>query len=324
MDDNNEAKSINKSMKKDFNKLGLALVMYTIILNVVVLIGVVVAMIIQAIKNPNMSEVQAMQILDDASFTGTLSIIAVIIAFIPILIYRKKKFFQYDLKVVNKKFTLKTILIAFIILFSINGTMGVLAEVLEFLLNTVGLTASSSLEALEALNQPAISLFLYTCLIGPIFEEFVYRGVVLRNLEKYGKWFAILVSSILFGLMHGNFYQIFMAIGVGIVLGYVATEYSIKMSIILHIFNNTIVQLMSEVNSYVGENVGTIIDYGITIICIIIVISIFIRYKDTIKQWVENNRIEKKIIISFFTTITIIIKIGFDLFMVAQGITRLR
>ena len=187
MNDNNESKVIKKLMKKDFNKLGITLLMQELIANGVIFVVVIGIMIMQMVKNPNISEDQLKQIFEKPSFNGTMSIIAVVIAFIPILIYRRKKFFQYDLKVENKKFTLKTVIIGFIILFSVNNTLGLFADGLEFGLNAIGLSAISALKDLEILNQSTISMLIYTCIIAPIFEEFIYRGAVLRSLEKYGR-----------------------------------------------------------------------------------------------------------------------------------------
>lgn len=323
MNDNNESKRIKKLMKKDFNNIGITLLMQELIANGVIFIAVIGITIMQMIKNPNISEYQLEQIFEKPSFNGTMSVIAVVIAFIPILIYRQKKFFQYDLKVENKKFTVKTVVISFIILFSINSTLGLFADGLEFGLNAIGLSAISALKDLEILNQPTISIIIYSCIIAPVFEEFIYRGAVLRSLEKYGRKFAILVSAILFGLMHGNFYQIFMAAGIGIILGYLATEYSIKITIILHIFNNTCVQLLSEITSHISENTSNIINISIIIISVIILIIAFILNKNYIKEWLQDNRMEKKIMLRFLTSSTIIIIFAFDLFMVASGITKL-
>ena len=275
----------------------------------------------QMMKDPNISEDQAMQIFEKVCFSGATNIIAVIIAFIPILIYRRKKFFQYDLKMENKKFTLKTVIVGFIILLSVNSILGLFAEGLELGLNTIGLSANSALKDLDILNQSTVSMIMYTCLIAPIFEEFIYRGAVLRSLEKYGRQFAILISAVLFGMMHGNFYQIFMAIAVGIILGYLATEYSIKLTIILHIINNTFVELTSQITSHVSENAGNNINISMTAILVIILVIAFIRNKNNIMEWLRNNRMEKGIMLRFFTSITIIIIIAIDLVMVVSGIT---
>ena len=320
MNGNNESKVMKKIIKKDFNKLGLTLLMQELTANIVIILGVVGVIIMQVLKDPNISEEQLMQIFEKVCFSGTMSIIAVIISFIPFLIYRGRKFFQYDLKEENRKFTLKTVIISFIILFSVNNVLCLFADGLEFGLNSLGLSANSALKDLEVLNESTISMLIYSCIIGPIFEEFVYRGAVLRSLEKYGKKFAILVSAILFGLMHGNFYQIFMAAGIGIILGYLATEYSIKITILLHICNNTCVQAISQIASYLGDNVGSIINISMIVISLIILIIASICNKNYIREWLQNNKIEKLIILRFITSITIIIIISFDLFMVVSGI----
>lgn len=163
---------------------------------------------------------------------------------------------------------------------------------------------------------------IYSCIVAPIIEECIYRGAVLRSLEKYGRGFSILASAILFGLMHGNFYQIFMATIVGIILGYLAMEYSIKLTIILHILNNTGVQIFSDISSHISENAQNIFSIIILIISTIMLTMALIYYKNNIKEWLQNNRIEKGMILRFFTSIPIILVITFDLFMVVNDITR--
>lgn len=51
-------------------------------------------------------------------------------------------------------------------------------------------------------------IILLLALVPGIWEELVFRGVILRNLEqRYSPWRSILVSSVLFGLFHlGNFW----------------------------------------------------------------------------------------------------------------------
>ncbi|OOM70875.1 CAAX amino terminal protease self- immunity [Clostridium puniceum] len=320
MSENNEAKMIKKSMKKDFNKLGITLIAQEIIANAVIFIVFIGAMLVRIIKDRGASSADLEQMVKNPSYLGLLSIFSVIIAFIPILIYRGNKFFQYDLKVENKKFTLKTVIIGFIFVLAVNNALGLFAAVLESGLNLIGLSAASALEDLEILNQSTISMIIYTCIIAPIFEELLYRGAVLRSFEKYGRRFAILISAILFGLMHGNFYQIFMAAGIGIILGYLATEYSIKLTIILHIINNTFVELTTQFGSNVNENVGNIMNISMIGISLIILIAAFIRNRNFIKEWLENNRMGKKIMLRFFTSITIIIIVAVDFIMVVSGI----
>ena len=68
----------------------------------------------------------------------------------------------------------------------------------------------------------------------------MFRGIIQKPLEKYGKMLAIVVSSLLFAIYHGNIIQGIYAFICGLLLGFVASEYSLKYSVILHVFNNLI------------------------------------------------------------------------------------
>jgi hypothetical protein len=87
------------------------------------------------------------------------------------------------------------------------------------------------------LNLPGI---LYVVLLGPIFEEIIFRGAILRSLQTFGNNFAIVVSSILFGLYHLILFQGTFAFFVGLLLGYCALRFSIKWAMLLHIANNAV------------------------------------------------------------------------------------
>ena len=54
-------------------------------------------------------------------------------------------------------------------------------------------------------------------------EEFAMRGVVMQSLRKYGDWFAIIMSSLVLALVHGNMVQIPFAFIAGIAIGYAVT-----------------------------------------------------------------------------------------------------
>ncbi|MFT8351674.1 lysostaphin resistance A-like protein [Clostridium saccharoperbutylacetonicum] len=323
MDYNDETKIRKKLIKRDFNKLGLTILMNELIANVVIIICLVIIFIGKILVNPNISQNGMLDLLKDGRYSGTLSIIGVVIAFIPFLIYRGKTFFQHDLRVENKKFNLKIILISAVVLLSLNSFLGIFASLLESLLNLFGLSANFALEQLESLNDFAIPMVIYTCLVAPIFEEFIYRGAILRSLEKYGKRFAIMVSALLFGMMHGNFYQIFMAMGVGLILGYLATEYSIKLTIILHIINNVSVQALTILSPKLGDNIGDIFDICFLVIAIIILIAAIIKKRKSVKDWLLYNSLEKGLMTKFFTSILIALVLLIDIFEVISGIGKL-
>ncbi len=82
---------------------------------------------------------------------------------------------------------------------------------------------------------------LATVVTAALVEEFVCRGLVMGLLKKHGEGFAIVVSAILFGLMHQNFIQIPFATLIGLILGYVTIKTgSLWVAIAIHAFNNGI------------------------------------------------------------------------------------
>lgn len=90
------------------------------------------------------------------------------------------------------------------------------------------------------LNNTNIFLsILIVGIIGPIFEELMFRKLFIDRLTPYGETVAILFPSLMFGLFHGNLYQFFYAFLLGIAFSYVYVKTGkIVYSIILHMFIN--------------------------------------------------------------------------------------
>ncbi|MDO5517992.1 MAG: CPBP family intramembrane metalloprotease [Clostridium sp.] len=90
-----------------------------------------------------------------------------------------------------------------------------------------------------------ITLFiLYTCVIAPICEEIIFRGIILSSMKKYGNLTAIMVSSILFSMFHFNLVQFINPVLMGIMFGFIALKSkSIKPCIVVHMFNNSLIMV---------------------------------------------------------------------------------
>ena len=75
--------------------------------------------------------------------------------------------------------------------------------------------------------------------VPPLVEEFALRGTVMQPLRKHGRWFAIVASALVFGVLHGNFIQAPFAIIAGIGIGYaVCVTDSIWTGVLIHFCNN--------------------------------------------------------------------------------------
>lgn len=93
-------------------------------------------------------------------------------------------------------------------------------------------------------------LFVLECAVVPaLVEEFAVRGVIMQPLRRYGDRFALLMSSLIFALMHGNMVQIPFAFVAGIALGYFAMSTgSLWTSIAIHFANNLFAVITTVIN----------------------------------------------------------------------------
>lgn len=70
---------------------------------------------------------------------------------------------------------------------------------------------------------PMIYLLISNVVMAPLIEEILFRGLVLNRLRKVMPvWAAVVISSVFFGLMHGQILWIMYTSLVGLVLGLTA------------------------------------------------------------------------------------------------------
>lgn len=83
------------------------------------------------------------------------------------------------------------------------------------------------------------SIFVTMVVMAPVCEEFLFRKVLIDRIRLYGDKAAILASSVVFGLSHGNFYQFFYAFLIGLVLAYIYIQTGkLRYTIIFHMIIN--------------------------------------------------------------------------------------
>lgn len=105
---------------------------------------------------------------------------------------------------------------------------------------------SAEQEVLKVLNTYGLLVsWLSFAIIVPIYEEIIFRGVVLHSTQKYldFKW-ANMLQSLLFAAIHQDLFLIPVFFGFGLVCGYLTRKSeSLLPSILFHILNNTLVTL---------------------------------------------------------------------------------
>ncbi len=128
-----------------------------------------------------------------------------------------------------------------------------------------------------------------TAVVPALIEEFALRGIVLGSLRKFGDTFALIATSICFGIMHSNFEQIPFAFMVGLFLGFsVIKTGSLRVAIAVHFYNNLISVLFNYFSEWIPDNVLNIC-YAVLLLLTLLVGMLMLSKTDK-----DFFKIEKK------------------------------
>ena len=123
----------------------------------------------------------------------------------------------------------------------------------------LGQSLGSGLDSQNLVLQ--IGTMAYLCVLGPITEELLFRGCVLRAGSHISRKVGVIASALLFGLFHGNIAQFFNTFVMGLVLAYVTVKSrSIIPAIIAHICNNSSTIIVMYIKMAVGESNYALVD----------------------------------------------------------------
>lgn len=314
-----------KTFKKQINRTARAVLFYNLIMFGVVFIDVVIRCIQLILKTKDEAELErAFEHLGNNMMNYADSTIAgVLIGLLFLIICFRKDIRKFQIFHRTGKMTVQKFAMLFLIFMSAQFIFSCVSLAAESGLNVIGYSIMDEIESATG-GSTTLSMFLYAAFIGPAAEELVYRGIVLRSLQKYGKGLAIVVSSILFGVMHGNFLQGIFAILVGIVLSYITIEYSIKWAILLHIINNCIFgDLWIFVTRHFSEMIQQIMEWGMITGFFIGGCIVMLKHRRSICEYVRENNAPKKYYIYAFTAIWMLLFLGIEFLAGLVGIQKI-
>lgn len=117
--------------------------------------------------------------------------------------------------------------------------------------------------------------------LAPIFEELLFRGIILRGfIKNYGVARALIFSSFLFGIFHMNLIQSITTSILGFALGWIYIKTgSLWVSMLFHGLNNGISTLLYHLS--ISESVGDITLFLVMIpaIALGVIFTIFLARK---------------------------------------------
>lgn len=121
---------------------------------------------------------------------------------------------------------------------------------------------------------------LSVALLGPIIEELCFREAIEGSMLRSGvkPWVAIVVSALLFGLIHGNPVQMVFGALMGVVLGVIYYKTgNIVLTCIVHVLNNSWSVLMmatggTEVPDWLDTTAGMLVTAAV---CTLAAVALF-------------------------------------------------
>lgn len=145
---------------------------------------------------------------------------------------------------------------------------------LVLLVNTLGydLTGGETSEPTGVVD--CVLLLVSTAIAPAICEEIAMRCSAMQYLRKNGKVFAVVASSLIFGLLHGNVLQFIFASLVGAVLGYLTMKTdSILPAIFVHFANNFRSVFYDVIALFTNDSVAN--DAGIALMIVYALLAVF-------------------------------------------------
>ena len=299
--------STRKLLRREGNTQAGALLIYMGIMNVAAAVVIVLAFLFQLLQSTltqgDMDQLSnsidsALEFAVTSAAWGYL--LAIAVGMLMLLLWKKPAYIRDTILLSDKRMSWRDFLLLSVLFFTGQQLFQWWYLLLDWLGRLMGVSVDSIFDSVSV-DTHQLPMFLYAGILGPIAEEILFRGLVLRSLRPYGKKFAIVVSAILFGLFHGNLLQAPFAFVVGLVLGYVALEYHIGWAMALHVMNNLgYADLLPRLLSHLPSGVDEVIITVFLWICTVGSVVILICHWPQIRDYWRENPTEKGTYTAFF------------------------
>ena len=275
-------------MKRKLGSTGWTLILYYVLVNVCVFLGIAVEAMIRVMEVlPSLDLDAMMAAAMEAMYSAWGYFLAVAVGILILLCWKKPKFWREQIWSRGRPMGAGDFFPILAIFLSGQLLYQIFVIVLEIALNLGGRTVMEGLELMAAPGD-SFSMFLYIGILAPIGEELLFRGLILRTMMPFGRRMAIVGSAFLFGMFHGNILQTPYAFLVGLVLGYVAAEYSVAWAMVLHMINNLVLGDTLP-RLFPNEAVCSTVLWSLLLVSTVGAVVALIRRRGEIAAWNRAN-----------------------------------
>ena len=307
---------VRRWMRKTFSKHGWALLIYYLLMSATVTCACLAEALFAVsfdILSGNWARVflNFLPAFSNAVATnGWGYILAIVIGAGIMFLWKGKSFCIREIWHCNKSLTPSNFAGFLLLMVATQAVFQMIAILMNWLFSLFGISVLGSVNAATGIGD-TLSMFLYGCIFGPIGEEILFRGLMMRSFQPFGKKFAVFASAFLFAIFHGNIVQTPFAFLAGCILGFVAMEYSLLWAMILHIFNNLVLgDILPRLLDFLPDLIGTLIFQILIWGCAAAsLVFLWIR-RDAISAYIRRGKIHPWPMKSFFSAAGILVMIA--------------
>lgn len=178
---------------------------------------------------------------------------------------------------------------------------------------------SSTLQLSFSTKLPIIFSFLTLCIIIPICEEVLFRGYIQGALVNMSPMTKIVITSLLFALIHSSINQVIFAFAIGIIFSIITMKYeSILPSSVIHMCINTL-SFIENLLIYKEYNMGINILHIFSCITVIMSIIYGLVFLKNHRNKLSLSKVDFKLFKYFFTCKYCIVYVVFSTFYILMS-----
>ncbi len=293
-------KRINKGLRREFGGLCWVLVAYFALMNLMVILSMALDSFRLGVENALNGTYMSEEALAQLTSNGWGYIVAVLTCMVILFNWKDETFWKERVLAKGERMTAGSFAVLLCLCMAAQLLNGFWVSGLEMVMNLFDKSLLESLEALSGASDSS-SMFLYASILAPITEELIFRGLIQRSLERYGRKFSIIGSAFLFGIFHGNLIQTPYAFLMGLILAYTAAEYHIGWAMGIHLFNNLLLaDLLSRATALLPAGVGNAIQMILLICGAVAAVIALVLNRARIREYNSREAVDSRCLKWFF------------------------
>lgn len=287
-------RQIDKWLRRRFSPVCWVLIAYFVLMNLLVWAAMLTDMLQQGIWNLAVGDWFGNFDMDRVYSNGWGYAAAIAVGSVILYAWKGSDYFRKELFAKNQPIRPGVFVSVLALCMGAQMVNSLWIMLLEAVMNGFGRSIYPLLDSISGATD-SFSMFLYGSVLAPLSEELLFRGYVQRSLRPYGRRFAIFGSALLFGLFHGNLLQTPYAFLMGLILGWLTEEYSIRWAVLLHVFNNLV---LAEGLAYLAEIMpvmaADLLSFGILAAGFLISVILLISRRHQIREYRRSEWIDRR------------------------------